>query len=149
MRFYKELRWLSVYFRLFNTPVSPILFLVKIAVIVMTVMCGFSAIRIGDRLPVLASLYGMLSLVSTIFYIAVFQLAYQITEDGEELRRVIEVKSSGALIRRKQQKYCKLFLKSLRPWEILVGGFYPVEREAVPAFIDFVSQQIVDLLITF
>ena len=135
--------------KLYNTVISPCLFLAKIGTIVMAVMGGFSAIRIGDRLPVLASLYGMLSLVSIIFYTAVFQLAYQITEKGEDLRRVIELKTSEVLVRRDEQKYCRLFLKSMRPWEILVGGFYPVEREAVPAFIDFVSQQIVDLLITF
>ena len=135
--------------KLFNTVISPVLFLIKVGIIVMAVMGGFAAIRSGDRLPVLASLYGMLSLVSIIFYTAVFQLAYQITEKGEDLRRVIEVKTSEALVRRNEQKYCRLFLKSMHAWEILVGGFYAVEREAVPAFIDFVSQQIVDLLITF
>ena len=149
MNVYGDLRRLSVYFRLFITVASPILFLVKVGMIVLTVMSGFSAIRIGHRLPVLASLYGFLSLISIIFYIAIFQLSYLITENGEDLRGVIEVKTSEALIRRNDQKYCRLFLKSMRPWEILVGGFYAVEREAVPIFIDFVSQQIVDLLITF
>ena len=149
MRFYKELRRLSVYLKFFNTVISPVLFLVKIGIIVLAVMGGFAAIRIADRLPVLASFYGFLSLVGIICYISLFQLPYQITEKGEDLRRVIEVKTSEALVRRDEQKYCRLFLKSMHAWEILVGGFYPVEREAVPAFIDFVSQQIVDLLITF
>ena len=115
----------------------------------MAVMGGFSAIRIGHRLPVLASLYGMLSLISIIFYTVLFKLSYQITEEAEDLKRVIEVKSSRIRIRRNEQKYCRLFLKSMRPWEILVGGFYPVEREAVPVFIDFVSQQIVGLILAF
>ena len=138
-----------MYLKFFNTVISPVLFLVKIGIIVLAVMGGFAAIRIAHRLPVLASLYGFISLVSIIFYTAVFQLAYQITEKGEDLRRVIEVKTSEALIRRNEQKYCRLFLKSMRPWEILVGGFYPVEREAVPVFIDFVSQQIVGLILAF
>jgi hypothetical protein len=110
------------------------------------VLGGFSAIRISHGNPLLVLVYGVLCVNSFLVYISVFQLAYQITERSEELRRIQGI-SLSRLRSPVDRKYCEKFLRSVPPMAMSVGGFYRIERESVPIFVDFVVGQIVSLLI--
>ena len=134
--------------KLFNTVIAPALFSVKTALLTAAIFGGYGAIRIADRQPTLGACYGLAYANILIAYTALFQLPYQITEDFENLKNAIKLKTAGSL-KRERQEYSRLYLRSLPDLSILVGSFYPVEREAVPVFIDFVNQQILDLLLTF
>jgi len=113
-----------------------------------TVLGGFSAIRISHKIPILGFLYSALALAVIIIFIGMFQFAYKVTEKVEKLMEVMEVKSAG-LVNLSEKKYWKRRLRSIPRMGMRVGGFGRVEREAVPIFVDFCVKQIVTLLITF
>ena len=93
-------------------------------------------------------MYGVLAVNGIVLYVAVFQLAFRITENIEGLREMIEVTSFG-LTFRGDQKYCRKVLKSIPEMAISVETFHKVERESVPAFLSYVCEQVVDLLVAF
>ena len=77
-----------------------------------------------------------------------FELAFHVTETSEDLKKVMEVMSTelrSPVVR----KWIQQSLKSIPVLAINIGGFHLAERESVPVFLDFVANQIVDLLITF
>ena len=133
---------------LFNTVVSPVLFSLKIAAIVLAVMGGFSAIRMTHRNPILGCLYISMVLSAVIIYIGQFQFAYKVTEKVEKLMEVMEVRSAG-LVNLSEKKYWKRRLRSIPRMGMKSGGFSLVERQAVPIFIGFAINQIVSLLLAF
>ena len=116
--------------------------------LIVIVLSGFSAIRLAHSQPILAMIYIAGGSTCVLFYTAIFQLAYQVTGRPEELRRVIQVKAEG-LRGQKEKELVRVFLKSVPTLAIYVGGFQRVERESIPIFVDFVSQQIVGLLVSF
>ena len=83
-----------------------------------------------------------------IAYTALFQLAYKVTETAEEFKKVIELKSMELPFPLAKRNF-KQILKSVPVLVIDVGGFHAVEKESVPIFLDYIVQQIVDLLLTF
>ena len=98
--------------------------------------------------PILAIAYGFIALDMLVLDIGIFQIAFKVTEMSEDLKKVIEVKYLDVRIL-DSSKYCKRILKSIPRLGVKVGGFHEAERESVPVFIDFVTKQIVSLLITF
>ena len=79
---------------------------------------------------------------------SIFQLAFQITEEVENLKKVIEVKFTGLRVHW-ARNYLERILQSVPVLGVNVGGFHEAERESVPIFMDFVVKQIVNLLLTF
>jgi len=113
-----------------------------------TVVCGFSAIRISNKIPILGFFNISVGLAAVIIFIGLFQFAYKVTEKTEKLVEVMEVKSAS-LVNVEERKYWQRVFRSIPRMGMKVGGFYRVEREAVPIFVDFCVKQIVTLLITF
>ena len=106
-------------------------------------MGGFSAIRIAHSNPLLALVYFMCILNAALVYISIFQLAFQVTEGVERLKKVIEVKSIG-LPFPWARSYLERILRSIPVLAINVGGFHEAERESVPIFLE----QVMSLLLT-
>ena len=114
----------------------------------MTILSGFSSIRLVHTNPVLGCLYNYVFIVVIIAYIGMFQFAYKVTEKLEKLKELMEMKSV-CLVNLEEKKYWKRALRSIPRMGINVGGFNQVERQAVPIFIDFSLKQIVSLLLAF
>ena len=124
------------------------LWLFKILVVGITVLGGFSAIRISHKIPFLGFLYSVMGITAVVIFIGIFQFAYKVTEKVEKLMEVMELKSAG-LVNLQEKKYWKSRLRSVPRTGMNLGGFGRVEREAVPIFVDFCVKQTMTLLITF
>ena len=80
--------------------------------LVILVLVGFSSIRLAHKNPLLAMLYALAALNCAANYVAIFQLAFQITERVYDLMKVIEVKCTGLPIIW-AKRYLGMILKSL------------------------------------
>ena len=123
-------RELETQLKFFNLAFANLLWLTKLIFMLVNILGMFAAIRIAQRNPVLAALYSLLSVDCAIGYIAVFQLAYRVTDKAEELRRLIELTSAQLSVH--NRNYCERWLRSIPTMAMRVGGFHTVERESVP-----------------
>ena len=142
------LRELELNLKYLNLVYADVLWVFKLTLLSMTILGGFSAIRIIHRNPILGFLYGAIALAVIIIYIGMFQFAYTVTEKIDKLLKIMEIKSTS-LVNLAERKYWAKVLRSIPRTGIKIGGFGQVEREAVPIFIDFSVKQIVGCLITF
>ena len=145
---YGTLRELQLHLRFFNLVFANPLWKFKILLLTMTVLFGFSTIRLIHTNPMLGCIYIYGGLCSTTTYIGIFQFAHQITEKAEGLKMMMEMKS-GRLVGPAERKYWARVMKSVPRMGMSMGGFHRVEREAVPIYIDFSVNQIVSILISF
>ena len=143
----RTLEKLGLFLSFFNKVLADALFLVKLTMLSIVILGGFSTIRLAHSNSILASVYFVLAFNSAVVYISIFQLAFQITENVEDLKNVIEVKFSS-LPFPWARKYLERIISSTPVLAIKVGGFHAAEQESVPIFLDFVVKQIVNLLLT-
>ena len=113
-----------------------------------TILSGFSSIRLIHTNPVMGVLYTAIGVTCIVNYFGMFQFAYKVSEKLESLKRMMEIQSAR-LIKPDERKYWARVLRSIPRMGIKVGGFNRVEREAVPLYIDFSVKQIVSLLLAF
>ena len=142
----EDFRELETQLKFFNLVMARVLWITKLDCLMMSILGGFSAIRIAHTNPLLAVIYAILFVEFIICYTVLFQLAYGVPEKAEELRRVIGLTSAG-LKSPLHRKHCEKVLSSIPMMALRVGGFHTIERESVPIFADFVVQQIVGLLL--
>ena len=143
---FETVRELELYLKFFNLVYADVLWAIKVNFLCLTILCGFSSIRLIHTNPFLGCLYIYLFLFSIVNYIGMFQFAFKVTEKVEQLKESMEIKSAG-LVNLADKKYWKRALRSIPRMGINVGGFSRVEREAVPIFIDFSVKQIVSALL--
>ena len=144
----KTLRELELHLKFFNLVFSDVLWCIKVLLLVVTILAGFSTIRLIHTNPVLGCLYTYISVSSIMMYVGIFQFAYKVTEKLEDLTKLMEILSAG-LVNSGERKYWTMVLRSIPRMGINLGGFNRVEREAIPIFIDFSVGQIVSLLLAF
>ena len=145
-----KFRELELELKLFNLAFSDVLWLFKLTCWNINILAGFAAIQLIKLNPPLATIYAFFFLVCIVLYIAIFGLAFGVTERTEDFREVLQLAIAGlSLPAQKSQKYGQRILKSIPKVAMRVGGFHAVERESVPIFLDFVVKQIVSLLLAF
>ena len=144
----RTLRELELHLNFFNLSFADVLWFVKVLLLCVVILSGFSAIRLIHTNPVFGCLYTYICLACTILYIRMFGFAYKVTEKLEELTKWMEI-VSGSLVNPGERKYWTKVLRSIPRMGISVGGFSQVEKQAVPIFIDFCVGQIVSLLLAF
>jgi hypothetical protein len=144
------LRTLQLRVTLFNIVLARILFLIKIVCLVCGILGGFAGLRLVHSNPALAFIYLLDSVECVGCYIALFSLAYKVTEVGEALDGEMEgVASRGVFLPRSARECLQRILLKTPQLAMSVGGFHTVERESIPRFVDFVLKQIVGLLVSF
>jgi hypothetical protein len=144
------LRTLQLRVSLFNIGFSKIIFLLKNACLVGGILGGFSGLRLVRSNPALAFVYFLTSVDSTVCYIALFSLAYRVTEVGGALAGEMEgVASRVGFFPLSVRQALQRILRKIPQFAMSVGGFHTVERETIPIFLDFLIQQIVGLLVSF
>ena len=144
----RTLRELQLHLNFFNLGYASVLWGLKVFYMGVTILAGFSAIRLIHTNPVFGCLYTYACLACIILYIGMFGFAYKVTEKLEELTQLMET-VSGSLVNPGERKYWAKVLRSIPRMGMSVGGFSQVEREAVPIYIDFCLKQIVSLLLGF
>ena len=142
------LRELQMFLKIFNRVFSQLLWQTKLCCFLFTITSQFAAIRLIHSNPLLALFYASIGLVSNVVYFGIFQFAYKVMKKVEDLLELMEIKST-LLVNSKEMKYWKMVFRSIPGMGIEIGGFGPVEREAIPIFVNFSINQIVSLLITF
>jgi hypothetical protein len=143
-----KFRELELELKLFNLAFSDVLWLFKLTCWNINILAGFAAIQLIKLNPPLATIYAFFFLVCIVLYIAIFGLAFGVTQRTDEFREVAQL-SIARLRVQKSRKYCQRILRSLPKLAMRVGGFHAVERESVPIYVDFVFKQIVSLLLAF
>jgi hypothetical protein len=117
---FNHLRRHQTQLTLFNGSFALGLWLYKVFLLLLSIFGGYSAIKLAHTNPPLALVYSVNTLDAVVVYIAVFQLAYRVQEEGEEFQRVI-TESAGQLRKRINQKYVCGFLRSVRPMAVRLG----------------------------
>ena len=141
-----KLRSMELYLGLYNKVFSLNVLVIKLVSLLVVIFGGFSTIRLAHSNPLLALVYVIMTLNCGTAYIAIFQLAYKVTEGVEDLKKVIEVKYTELPFPMKRLVFGRV-LRSIPLLTVKVGGFHEAERESVPRFLDFVVKQIVGLLL--
>ena len=147
-QYFGTVRELDLHLNFFNLVFTDVLWVWKLMLLSGTVLCGFSAIRLIHKSPLLGVLYTAIGVCGIVEYIGMFQFAYKVGEGMESLKRMMEIQSAR-LVKSEERKYWTRVLRSIPRMGIKVGGFNRVEREAVPIYIDFSVKQIVSLLLAF
>jgi hypothetical protein len=123
---------------------------------------GFAGICLFQVNPLLACLYWFTFFQPIAAYIAMFQLAFKVTEGGEAVKREAlrlasrvflhsekaNPSSHSRSLSRERECVMRILRKSLK-LAMSVGGFHTVKRETIPIFASFIIEQIVGLLVTF
>jgi len=133
---------------LFNNNFSTAVYVFKMSTISAGIVGGFGFMSLLDKNPLLALVFGNFFIVAISSFSITFNGTHQITEKVEELKRDILVKSRKVRTR-SGMKEVEMILKSVQRLGIKVGGFNYMERESTLIFLQYVLEQIVDLLITF
>ena len=123
-------------------------YLYKLVAISYGIVGGFGLIKLLDRNPGLAFVFGNLFIAAILVFPITFNGTHQITEKVEELKREILAKSRKVRTRNGITEVERI-IKSVQRLGIKQGGFDYVERESTLIFLQYVLEQIVDLLITF
>ena len=145
---FETVRELELCLKFFNLVFADVLWGYKVLFLGVTILAGFSFIRLIHTNPILGCLYIYCFFAAVIIYVGLFQFAYKVTEKVEKLKELMEMKSAS-VVNLEEKKYWKRALRSIPRMGINVGGFNLVERQAVPIFIDFSVKQIVSILIMF
>ena len=127
---------LELHLKFFNLGFASALWSYKMMLLCVTILTGFSSIRLIHTNPVLGCLYSYIWISVIILFIGMFQFSYKVTEKSEDLKRLMEIVSAG-LVKSEEKKYWAKVLRSMPRMGMSLGGFNQVEREAVPIFIDF------------
>jgi len=143
-----SLRELQTFLKIYNRVFSKLLWQIKLSCLLITIISQFAAIRLIHSNPLLALFYTSIDFGAVVTYFGIFQFAHKVTEKVEDLLELMEIQSA-LLVNSVEKKYWKRVLRSIPRMGIEIGGFGPVEREAIPIFVNFSVQQIVSLLITF
>ena len=144
----KILRELELHLKFFNISFGNVLWGCKVFYLSLTILSGFSAIRLIHTNPDFGFLYTYICFLCSALFIGMFQFAYKVTEALENLRKWMEILSVD-LVNVEERKYWAGVFKSIPRMGMSLGIFNRVEREAVPIFIDFCLKQIVSLLLAF
>jgi len=142
------LRELELHLKFFNLGFANVLWGCKVLFLLVTILAGFSAIRLMHTNPFLGCIYTYLFLLFPILYIGMFGFAYKVTKKMKDVTKLMEITSAG-LVNPEERKYWSRVVRSIPRMGMSVGGFNRVEREAVPIFINFSVGQIVSLLLAF
>ena len=127
----RTLRELELHLNFFNLGFANVLWGCKVLLLNVTILSGFSAIRLIHTNPVLGFLYGYICYTCIIIYIGMYQFAYKVTEKREDLKRKMDI-VSGESVSPEERKYWTKVLRSIPRMGMNLGGFNRVEREAVP-----------------
>ena len=133
---------------LFNQNFSTIVQLTKNIACTTAIVGGFGSLKLWSKNILFSLVFGNIFVVGILAFTITFNPTYQITETVEELKREILAKSRK-MCTRGQVREVEKILKSVQTLRIRAGGFNYMERESTLIFLDFVSQQILSLLLTF
>lgn len=147
---YRDLRELQLLITMFNCNQSEMIYLLKIFLVSNATVMGFFGIRYFHSNPFLG-LFGLaIALINIALFLALYDNAFAIPINvlNVKMKAIVnwqlfngstETKSNG--LRRA--------LESVPVLGIRVGGFCFLERESTPIFMDYVTNRIGGLLVTF
>ena len=142
------MRELQLHLEFFNLVYADVLWGLKVECLCVTILSGFSCIRLIHTNPVMGGLYLYIFMAIIILFTGMFQFAHQVQAKMGDMRKMMEFMSAG-LVSLEERKYWSRVLRSVPRMGMKLGGFNLVERQAVPIFIDFSVNQIVSLLLAF
>ncbi|CAG7786007.1 unnamed protein product [Allacma fusca] len=144
----KMCRRLQIMIQLFNQNFAYITFITKVVCIYGTIVCFYFSIKILPVDVVLATSNLILALDGVGAYILFFDRAFGIPGKMQELKTAILI-ASTKLPPMAGEAYRKRELQSIPSLGIKVGDFHNFERESTPNFVDFVTRNIIGLLLSF
>jgi hypothetical protein len=144
------LRTIQLRVSFFNIVFAKILFVSKVVCLAIGILGGFAGLRLSHSNLAVAFHYFLLSVECIVFYIAVFSLAYRVTEVGGALSGEMEGVALRVVFLPLSSRQClQRILRKTPQLAMSVGGFHTVERETIPIFVDLVVKQVLGLLVTF
>ena len=139
---------MELHCKIFNNVLSRVLLLIKLVCLFNVIFCGFAAIRLVHHNFLLCLVFLDGFLICGVMYVTMFQLASKVTDKVEGLKQLIRTKYTELPVKGMSREFDKV-LWSIPELVMTVGSFHRVERESVLNFVDFVTNQIVSLLVMF
>ena len=136
--------------RFFNMAMGHIVFFAKQSNIIICILSGFVGVRQMSESNYLTSATASFAcFISVSTLICFFNLAYKVTETMRVLKYEV-IRRSHELGDRAQRTELRMRMAAIpSSLGLKCGSFQTIERESSLVVIDFVSRQVVSLLITF
>ena len=159
-----QLRQLVGLSELFNRCFPFCIFAWKICSLSISIMCYFFVIRHFQNFPFLCILGSYIAIALTLTYTIMYENAFSIPGKMDELKNEFlltaqktstsksasnPVTSGNGNKTSSFKAEMKREIKRIRGVGIKVGSFHQMERESTPNFVDYVVNQVVNLLVTF
>ena len=118
-----SVRELQLHLGFFNLVYADVLWGYKVNCLWLTILSGFSSIRLVRSNPVMGGIYFYTGMATIIAFIGMFQFAYQVEAKMGDMRKMMEFMSAG-LVNAEERKYWSRVLRSIPRMGMNVGGFY-------------------------
>ena len=150
---YKAIRCLQLYVNMFNTIYQNLIFTWKIVALSFCIISGYAAIAHFKEHPVFGIMYYSLLVEVTLAYNLIHGKAFKTPAlfkqavDAELMRLGTDQKwQTGKAV---QRKVLARQFRSILSLGFKVGQFHTLERMSTPIFLDFVTSNIVSMLVAF
>jgi len=127
---------------------SYVIFTYKLFLITSGTSYLFFGIHLSTTIPVVSFVCLFLGIYVSVIFVVLFDKAFHLPEKTNDLKLAL-ILATQRLSHRETRICIKLKVKSVPKIGIKVGDFATLERISTPSFIDFITQQVVGLLITF
>ncbi|CAG7732802.1 unnamed protein product, partial [Allacma fusca] len=147
MKVYKNLRNIQLLLQEFNNASEYMIFAGKMILLYESIFLGFAGIHLLSEHMLLGIMFSILTIVPTVTYLSLFGRAFRIPCKMQELKGAMK-ESAGQYLRGFEKGLMMKSIGSIRCVGIRSGQFNYIERASALLFIDFVTQTIVQLLLT-
>jgi len=145
---YRQAREMELMLRLFNLAASYVVFTAKLCSITNSVNYLFFGIRLYLTHPLIATIFATIGMYVLTPFVVLFGKAFSLPNKMADLKTEL-------VLAARQLKTCdnralvKMRMKSIANVGINAGNFQILGRTSTPTFIDFITQQVCSLLLTF
>ena len=146
-RTYGSLRHIQLYISVINDVNRYIIFSTKVMLLCVSIGAGYAAIAHFSDYPIFGVMYYIIVIQASFLYTVSYDKAFKIPGSFKEATKQALLRLCGG--NHGDMHILKRQMLSIPPVGIKVGEFHVLERQSTPAFVDYVVNNIVSMLVAF
>ena len=144
---YNSLRHLQLFVTVLNTCNHNLIFTWKVLSLGFGIFSGYAAVAHFKDQPVFGIMYGVIFFDSVLTYTIMYGKGFKVPDLFDNAKRAIRLSSKRVTIERR--KLLERQVGSVPPVGIKVGNFHMLERTSTPAYLDFVMNNVISMLVAY
>ena len=145
---YRALRSTQLYATLLNVLHADLIFTWKLLCLFLSIVSGFAALAYFSVHPVFGVQYYAVFFDTSFIYMVIYGKAFEVPQRISKTRNAIRL-AANRLKNRAEWKMIERQVRSIPEVGVKVGEFHVLEKTSTPVFLDFVVNNVVNLLVTF